>query len=237
MLYYLYNRGVVIDLKVSVIIPILNEIESIGEMMAMLKNIEDIHEIIFADGGSIDGTLDLITSEFKLVRSERGRGIQLNKGAEAASGDVLLFLHCDSVLSKDAIRYIDESLQQGYVGGCFSLAFNKKGFLLDLIAYLSNLRVKLLKVMFGDQGIFIKKEVFDQLGGFPEIPIMEDLEFSLKFKKSARIKQVEGKIITSARRFEKNGVLKTIMFMHKMKLLYFLGKRPEELYNLYKNVR
>lgn len=224
-------------MKASIIVPILNESQSIGAAIDMIRNIKNIYEVIFVDGGSTDGTLDIIPKEIKIVHSPRGRGMQLNKGAAAARGDVLLFLHCDSWLNKDAITSITEVLEQGFAGGCFSLEFDKKGTLLGLIAFLSNLRVKLLSVMFGDQGIFIKRDVFEKLGGFPEIPIMEDLAFSLKLKQLYKITQVEGKITTSARRFEKNGVWRTIMFMHKMKLLYFLGRSPEELYRIYKNVR
>jgi rSAM/selenodomain-associated transferase 2 len=224
-------------LKTSIIIPILNEARGIGAAVDRLKSIKNVYEVIFVDGGSTDGTLEIIPKEFKIVDSPRGRGMQLNKGASTAHGDVLLFLHCDSILSKDAVQAISKAINQGFEGGCFSLQFDQSGALLALIARLSNLRVKLLRVMFGDQGIFIKREVFERLGGFPEIPIMEDLEFSLKLRKQCKIIQVKDKIITSARRFEKNGVLRTIMFMHKMKLLYFMGRSPEELYQIYKNVR
>lgn len=224
-------------MKLSIIVPILNEVQNIPAITAMLKDINAAHEVIFVDGGSTDGTLVLLPKEFRLVHSPRGRGLQLNKGAAAAQGDVLLFLHCDSILSREAIDLIPKAIETGCMGGCFSLSFDKKGMLLGLIAYLSNLRVRLLRVMFGDQGIFIKRDVFEQLGGFPEIPIMEDLEFSLRLRKIGKVALIKDKIITSPRRFEKNGVLRTILFMHKMKLLYFLGVDPAELARIYKNVR
>ena len=224
-------------MKISIIIPVLNESNRILTLIEMLAEIEGDKEIIFADGGSEDDTLELIPSNCITVNSSRGRGQQMNKGAEHAAGDVLLFLHCDSILGKDAVRSIQTAIESGFSGGCFTMKFDKRQWLLSIIAYLSNLRVNLLGIIFGDQGMFIRKEIFQSLGGFPDIPIMEDIEFSNKLRKSGRIKQLKNIIVTAARRFEKKGTLRTILFMHKMKILYWMGRSPEELYLRYKSVR
>jgi hypothetical protein len=117
------------------------------------------------------------------------------------------------------------------------MKFDENRFWLGVCAYLSNLRVKLFKIMFGDQGIFIKRSVFNKLGGFPDIPIMEDLQFSLVARKQIRMGQCGGSIITSARRFRKNGVFRTMMHMHWLKLLYFIGVDTKRINDMYKNVR
>jgi len=224
-------------MKVSIIVPVLNEAGNICNLVDMLQKLEGDKEVIIVDGGSTDGTLQHIPDSFITVNSERGRGRQLNKGAAAATGDILLFLHCDSILEEDVLQKVQDVIKAGYVGGCFTMKFDRKNWMLSIIAYLSNLRVKITGVIFGDQGMFVRNDIFQSLGGFADIPIMEDMEFSGRLKKAGKIKQLNERIVTSARRFEKGGIIKTMLFMHKMKIMYWMGKSPEELYLLYKNVR
>ncbi|HYF84628.1 MAG TPA: TIGR04283 family arsenosugar biosynthesis glycosyltransferase [Clostridia bacterium] len=224
-------------MKTSIIIPILNESKSICKLVEMLKELKGDKEVIFVDGGSKDGTQELIPSNYIAISSDIGRGIQMNKGAEHATGDVLLFLHCDSILERNALKSVQEAIASGFAAGCFTMKFDKKQWLLSIIAYLSNLRVKLFGIIFGDQGMFVRKDIFHSTGGFLYIPIMEDMEFSNRLRKAVKIKLLKNTIVTSARRFEKKGILRTILFMHRMKILYWLGKSPEELYQIYKDVR
>ena len=224
-------------MKISIIVPILNESKGIQKLTAMLEELEGEKEVIFVDGGSVDGTRELILPAYTVISSEPGRGKQMNKGAEHAGGDVLLFLHCDSVLEKGALKSVEEAMAAGCKSGCFTMKFDSNKWLLLLIAYLSNLRVRLAGIVFGDQGMFIRKDIFMGMGGFADIPIMEDLEFSGRLRRSIKPKQLENVIVTSARRFEKNGVMRTIFFMHKMKILYWMGKNPEDLNRIYRNVR
>ncbi len=225
-------------MKVSIIIPILNEEKNIHRFIERLDKIKGNKEVIFVDGGSEDRTVSLIPDKYQVVKSPRGRGQQMNTGAKYATGDIFLFLHCDSQLEEDALAYILTSdISAHYAGGCFSMAFDGKGFLLRLVAYLSNIRVKVTKIMFGDQGIFVRKEVFEELGGFLHIPIMEDLEFSRRLKKRGKIIQLKGRIVTSSRRFEELGVMKAVLLMQRLKLQYFLGASPDKLQYFYKNVR
>lgn len=224
-------------MRISIIIPVLNESKNIDRMIEMLEQLDGDKELIFVDGGSTDATKELIPPAYMVVSTEPGRGRQLNKGAECATGDVMLFLHCDSILGSNGLRSIEEAAAAGYQAGCFSMSFDSKHWLLSIIAYLSNCRARLLGIIFGDQGMFVTKDLFQSLGGFSDIPIMEDLEFSGRLRKAAKLKQLKDTIVTSARRFERKGILRTILFMHKMKLLYWMRKSPEELYRIYRNVR
>ncbi len=224
-------------MKVSIIVPVVNEAGNIRNLADMLQKLEGCGEIIFVDGGSTDNTLELIPSGCMTASSEKGRGKQMNIGAELASGDILLFLHCDSLLAGDALVNVQRAVEGGFAGGCFTMKFDRKHWLLSVIAHLSNLRARLFGIIFGDQGLFIRRDIFQAMGGFAEIPIMEDLEFSLRLRKAGKTKQLRDTIVTSARRFEKGGILRTILLMHKMKIMYWMGKSPEELYRIYKNVR
>lgn len=224
-------------MKFSIIIPVLNEKKNIIRIKEQLLRLEGDYEVIFADGGSTDGGLDGVGAPFTVLTCGRGRAVQMNAAARVSRGEILLFLHCDSIIDAKALVDIEEFIVQGYDAGCFKTNFDHSGFWMSIIAYLSNLRVRLFKIMFGDQGIFIKKEAFERIGGFPDIPIMEDLQFSLNARKYIRIGQCNGRIITSARRFRENGVLRTIMFMHWLKILYFIGIDMNRINKMYKNVR
>lgn len=224
-------------MKFSIIIPVLNEKKNIAGIKEQLQCLKGDYEVILADGGSNADELPDADDSYTVLSCERGRALQMNAAAEIAEGEVLLFLHCDSIIEAKALIDIEGFLAQGFDAGCFTMEFDDDGFWLDVCAYLSNLRVKLLKIMFGDQGIFIKRSIFEKLGGFPDIPIMEDLQFSLDARKHIKIGQCGGRIITSARRFRKNGAFGTMMLMHWLKLLYFIGVDNKRINEMYKNVR
>ncbi len=227
------------EYQLSVIIPTLNEEKNIGKLIDFIKNEKVKTEIIISDADSIDQTKEIAAARgAKIINSKQGnRGLQLNLGAEIASASILLFLHADSILEKDSLSLLLNKMQnkKNKIGGCFTLEIKSDHPLLKFISWSSNLRAKYLKLIFGDQGIFIRKEIFYKLNGFPEIELMEDWEFSKKMAESGEMLFLNKKIYTSARRWEKYGVLKTIFLMHKIKILYLLGYSPEKLKKIYRD--
>lgn len=222
---------------ISIIIPIFNEVLSIQNT---LKNLEGLtcHQIIFSDGGSTDGTLALIPKSYQIVHSKKGRAVQMNTAAQQACHDLLFFMHCDSTIDAEGLQALEESFvkQKADIAG-LTLKFHDSTPLLDLIAYLSNKRIDLLKVIFGDQGILMSKAVFKATGGFKDIAIMEDLEFFLRVRKHFSIARIPTVILTSPRRFEQKGTIKTICLMHYLKILFLLGVDPQKIQNHYKDIR
>jgi rSAM/selenodomain-associated transferase 2 len=227
--------------QLSVIIPTLNEADNIKELINYIENEKVKCEIIISDADSSDRTREIAASQgAEVVNSQKAsRGLQLNRGAEIASAPILLFLHADSNLEESALSSLVTRMDQRpeKIGGCFSLEIKSEHPVLKFISWSSNLRAKYLNLIFGDQGIFIKREVFESLGGFPEIELMEDWEFSKKLAKTGELLFLDKKIYTSARRWEEYGVLKTILLMHKIKILYLFGYSPEKLKQIYRDAR
>ncbi|OPJ57270.1 TIGR04283 family arsenosugar biosynthesis glycosyltransferase [Alkalithermobacter paradoxus] len=223
---------------ISIVVPVLNEEKSIESLLINLINLDFDKEIIVVDGGSTDNTKVIASKYAKVVDSKKGRAIQMNTGAKECSGDIIWFVHSDSKVDKDSLKHIKETIDQGYIGGGFKLYFADNGSkFMKYIEITSNLRAKFLGLYFGDQGIFIKRDIFLNAGGYPEIEIMEDFQFSIDIKKHGKMKMVNKYIGTSARRFEKGGYLKTFVLMQKMKLLYVLGVSPSKLSKMYREAR
>lgn len=220
--------------SISVIIPALNEETNILPTLKSLRNLPGITEIIVADGGSTDNTVALASPLAKVINSPRGRATQMNAGAREAGGDILLFLHADSRLPADGIKLVHQALQPpGVVGGGFRVKFDDNSFIFKLIALGSNLRAMFTKIFFGDQGIFVRRDTYLEIGGFPDIPIMEEWGFCQKLKTKGRLVQLPAAVLTSSRRWHKHGVWKTILLMHKLKILYLLGVSPAKLQQIY----
>ncbi|MFQ6059072.1 MAG: TIGR04283 family arsenosugar biosynthesis glycosyltransferase [Anaerolineae bacterium] len=223
---------------VSIIVPVLNEAKVIESLLEHLLGLEGEHEVIVVDGGSSDDTAAIASRYVKVISSERGRARQMNAGAREARGEVLLFLHADCRLPAGAIRGIEAALADpACVGGCFTLSLGEEGLIYRLISLLSSLRMRLTGRMTGDEGIFVRREIFVRMGGFPEIALMEDWEFSRRLRSYGRVKQLPLKITTSARRWKKCGLWRTIWLMQKIKILYALNMPPEKLKRLYDDIR
>lgn len=217
---------------VTIIIPTYNEEENIRSLEKNLRSLKGDFEVIFSDGFSKDRTYDLIS--FKKIRESKYRSNQMNKGAKYAHGDYLFFLHADSKIGEDAILKIEES---GLEVGCFTIKFFPDNLKMRLIARGSNSRVKRKNIAFGDQGIFIKKELFDLIGGFPNLPLMEDYALSLELSKiGIKIGQLDYPIYSSSRRFIKGKEFRTIIKMQKLQKSFLNGESIEKIARDYRKL-
>lgn len=215
---------------VTIIIPTYNEEKNIIKLQKQLDNLNGNFEVIFSDGFSNDNTYSLIY--YPKIQETKFRANQMNAAVKYANGDYIWFLHCDSKIDKNSIKIIENSHSNI---GCFSLDFDSKNILLKIIAFFSNLRVKHRNIAFGDQGIFIKKSIFYSIGKYEEIPIMEDYSLSMKIKNyGLKIKILNTKIITSPRRFKKNGIIKTCILMQKLQHMFRRKHNINEIYEKYK---
>lgn len=224
-------------MKISLIIPIYNESATINRMLSQLDALPGNWEILFADGGSSDDTLQKIGERYRTLHCPKGRANQMNFAAGQASSDLLWFVHCDSVLPKDAHAQISRAVGRGADWGCFRIGFDYNGAFMGCNTFLSNRRAK-RGIAFGDQGIWVKKSVFDKMGGFPDLPIMEDYEFSRRMKHAKiPICQLPGRIITSGRRYEKRFPLLTMWQMFYLRCLYRSGADIQEIARRYRDIR
>ena len=220
----------------SIIIPVLNEAPVIAKALAQLAPLRQRGvEVIIADGGSEDDTLGRVATLVDgAVMAPRGRGAQMNAGAQAARGDVLLFLHADTRLPTDADRLVCDGLQRsGRAWGRFDVTIEGKSPFLALAAMLMNGRSRLTGIATGDQAIFVRRDAFAAAGGFPDIPLMEDIVLSRRLKRRSRPVNLAARVVTSGRRWEKNGVLRTIVLMWRLRLAFFLGVSPATLARSY----
>lgn len=227
------------QLRISIIIPTYNEEKTIQKLQRQLKPLQKKCEIIFVDGGSTDNTLQLIDSGYRVLHTKKGRAEQMNEGAKSSHGDVLFFLHCDSELPKNPLEEIKKVMKK-YEAGCFGIAFHSHNFFMFTCRVISNHRIKDRKVMFGDQGIFIDRDLFFEVGMFPKLPIMEDYQFSLNLKeRKIKLGMTGKRIYTSERRFPKGTIpkLQLMWKMNRLRKMYRDGVDIEIISKLYKDVR
>lgn len=233
------DRFILQHVKISVIVPVCNEENMIRNIQKELRRTFASCEVIFVDGKSTDGTLSRIDPEMMILNSEKGRARQVNLGAEEASGDILFFLHCDSKLPAHPQREIRHVYAE-HLAGCFRIGFPTRRFLMLTNSILSNRRARNEGIMFGDQGIFIDRRLLFKMGGFPDIPLMEDYQFSLNLKRHGISNGVaHEKIISSDRRYPRStkGTLRLMKKMYDMRQMYLHGADPEKLAKMYKDIR
>ena len=220
----------------SIVIPALDEAAGIGATLALLAPLRAAgHEVIVVDGGSGDGTPDLARPlADRVLGAPRGRASQMNAGADAASGDVLLFLHADTRLPPGAERAVLEGLAaSGARWGRFDVRIEGRHPLLRLVAWLMNRRSRLTGIATGDQAIFVARDAFAAIGGVPPLALMEDVELSRRLKRVSPPLCLRERVVTSGRRWESRGVLRTVALMWWLRLRYLLGASPERLRRIY----
>jgi rSAM/selenodomain-associated transferase 2 len=223
-------------LRLSIIMPVLDEGEGIAATLDALADLRDLGaEVIVVDGGSRDATVQRARLRADcVIRSARGRALQMNAGAARASGNVLLFLHADTRLPKDAEHLVLNGLDRsGRAWGRFDARIDGRHPLLPVVAWLMGIRSRVTGIATGDQAIFVRRDAFRAAGGFPAIPLMEDIALSRRLKRVSRPLCLRECVVTSGRRWEKNGIFSTVFLMWRLRLAFFLGADPEKLAHRY----
>ena len=228
------GREILRQAKISIIIPCYKEGDTLSNMEEQLRPYKKKAEILFADGGE-----NHFSGEYKVVPCPKGRAKQMNAAAKEACGDILFFLHCDSILPKGFLEEIREALRKTPVA-CFGIRFKPSSPLMTICSFISNHRVYDRKVMFGDQGIFLGRELFFQMGGFPDIPLMEDYQFSLNLKsRGIPMGLCKKRLITSERRFSGSFFHKLLIMwkMNRLRARYRKGEEIDALAKEYRDIR
>lgn len=223
------------------VVPVLDEEDLIAELLHHLGERARGCEIVVADGGSTDRTLEQVARAAPaahVVHAPPGRGPQADAGAAAASGDVLWFVHADTRLTPGALEELHVALRDpDVVGGGFRIRFDRGGPALRWLEWTSNLRARHLHWIFGDQAMFVRREHFEAAGGFGDLVLMEDLDLCRRLRHRGRLTVLPGPSTASARRFTEQGTVRTIVLMQWCKLLYFAGVGPEDIRRRYTAAR
>ena len=227
---------------VTIVVPVLNEIDVLADVQSHISD-GDFEQIIIVDGGSTDGSWEWLQEhwhdgqQYLAMQAPAGRARQMNAGAKVAKGDVLVFLHADSHLPDNAKQLVSSIEHGPYWWGRFNVRFSSQFWLMRMIAWFMNQRSKLTAIATGDQAMFMRRIAYDQVGGFDQIALMEDIAMSQKLKKLSRPLCISKTVLTSARRWEENGVGRTVLSMWALRLAYFFGVSPDRLAQLYKHIR
>ena len=222
-------------MKISVILPVLNEAESIEQTLLPLQSWRQRgHQLILVDAQSRDKTLQLARPLVdEIIQSARGRANQMNAGVVHAHHEILLFLHADTLLDENADQIIIDALKPSQWGR-FNVCFSSKRFIFRVIAFMMNARSCLTGIATGDQAIFIKKALFNKIGGYPVQPLMEDIELSKRLKRLSPVVCIKQTVKTSCRRWQNNGVVRTIVLMWWLRAAYFFGVSADRLKHWYR---
>lgn len=223
---------------ISVIVPFYNEEKILSSNSDFFRGLSNKTELIFVDGGSSDRSVELATSYGKVLHGKKGRAAQMNYGASFAQSDILLFLHADTFISVETLASIEDKLSKGdFIGGCLTQKINKEGIIYRLIEEKGNRRARRTKIFYGDQGIFVKKDIFSKMGCFPDVPIMEDVLFSKALRRLGEVVVLPDKISVSSRRWDKRGIIRTILLYNLMIILFRLRVPLEKINKLYVDLR
>jgi rSAM/selenodomain-associated transferase 2 len=231
-------------MRIAVILPVLNEAARLEELLLSLIEDQHFDELIVVDGDSTDTSVETVCKFMSpeepdtqpvpiLIQSPRGRALQMHAGAQAAEADVLLFLHADSILPPGAADDIRDAIEGGRPWGRFDVCLSGRHFLLRVVERLMNWRSRLTGIATGDQAIFVRRDVYQMLGGYAPLPLMEDIEFSTRLKWIGRPACLPGPVLASSRRWEKHGIIRTILLMWTLRFLYWLGVSPARLARWY----
>ncbi len=217
--------------RLAIVAPVLDEAATLAPWLHALQPLRRRGvALVIVDGGSRDATADIARARADVVlQAPRGRAAQMNAGAAAAHADVLLFLHADTRLPEGADALVLAALARGRGWGRFDVRIDTRRPLLRLVAWAMNTRSRLTGIATGDQALFVRRDLFDAVGGFPEIPLMEDIALSRALKRHGRPACLRARVVTSARRWERHGAWTTILLMWRLRAAYFLGADPARL--------
>lgn len=223
---------------ISVIIPIFNEEKVLSKSSPYLHKLAQCAELIFVDGGSTDKSLEIAKQHGKVILDKKGRALQMNSGVSFAKSEILLFLHADTFIPIVALKSIENNLtNNGFIGGCLTQRIDKIGAIYRFLETFGNLRARISKVFYGDQGIFVKRDIFFQIGGFPAVPIMEDILFTKRLRQAGKAIVLKDKIFVSARRWEKKGIIRTVILYSFLNILFWLKVPLEKIKLIYDDLR
>lgn len=226
------------ETSIAIIIPTYNEAKNLSKILDGMRNL-DVDELLFSDGGSSDKTCSLLSHHHtNYVQTALGRALQMNEASKLCKSDIFIFIHADTNLcSSDLLEVKACMLDDDLVGGRFDVRLSGEHWMFRVIEFFINLRSRMTGISTGDQCQFVRRSVFEEMGGFPEQALMEDVEFSKQLKRYGKIACLKNKVVTSSRRWEKYGIIKTVVLMWKLRLLYWLGTPPKTLAEMYRNAR
>lgn len=227
---------------ISIVIPTYNESSTIETLLYNLfKVISNEDEVIVVDGDSEDDTVEKVKTipEVKIIKSlERGRAVQMNRGAEESEKEYIFFLHADTLIDQEGIEKLKNEITTNKPNwGWFTLKLNSPKFIYRIIEIIARYRTRIAHEPLGDHGIFVRREIFEKIGGYPAIPLMEEVELVKKLKKISKGKRINHHVLSSVRRFEKGGIIKTTVNICLTRILYFLGTSSTKLNRNYTNIR
>jgi len=217
-------------------VPTLDEAANLERLLPDLRDHCPEAEVIVVDGGSADATRDVAArfSQVVLGTSPRGRARQMNAGAKQARGDTILFLHADTRLPDGALAAIAAALDDArVVGGRFDVGFDSPRPVFRMIAFFMNVRSRWSGISTGDQALFVRRAVFEAMGGYPDIVLMEDIEFCRRLKRRGKLAALRTRVTTSARKWEREGAFRTMALMWSLRFLYLVGVSPDRLHGWY----
>ena len=218
----------------TVIVPVYNEADILQKNQEYFQRLGGLCDLIFVDGCSRDQTLKWIPARARVLTAPKNRARQMNAGAAAARQDVLLFLHADAMIPEEYFQKIEAAVQSGgSIGGCLSQVLDDPAWIYRWIALTGNVRAKIFKIFYGDQGIFVRKDIFLSVGGFPEVKICEDILFTKRLRNAGNVGILPFPVICSARRWKRRGILKTFFVNARITAALMLGAHPDRFSSLY----